>query len=70
MTTIGVSGWMFLLVLVHPGCPRQSPESRKMVVVVSNVSLLPTIMLYFERTLMVFLLLQNCVENCQDIKSM
>jgi len=25
---------------------------------------LPTIMLYFDRTLMVFLLLQNCVENC------
>jgi len=25
---------MFLLVLAHPGCPRQSPQSRKMVVVV------------------------------------
>jgi len=23
---------MYLLVLAHPGCPRQSPESRKMVV--------------------------------------
>jgi len=33
MTTIGVSGWMFLLVLAHPGCPRQSPESCEMVVV-------------------------------------
>jgi len=27
---IAVSGWIFLLVLAHPGCPRQSPESRKM----------------------------------------
>jgi len=25
---------MFLLVLAHPGCPGQNPESRKMVVVV------------------------------------
>jgi len=34
MTTIGVSGWMFLLVPAHLGCPRQNPESRKMVVYV------------------------------------
>jgi len=34
MTTIGVSRWMFLLVLAHPGCPRQNLESRKMVVCV------------------------------------
>jgi len=27
-------GEMYLLVLAHPGCPRQSPESHKMVVVV------------------------------------
>jgi len=27
-------GKMYLLVLSHPGCPRQSPERRKMVVVV------------------------------------
>jgi len=34
MTAISVSGWMFLLLLAHPGCPGQNPESRKMVVVV------------------------------------
>jgi len=34
MTMIGVSEWMFLLVLAHMGCPGQNPESRKMVVVV------------------------------------
>jgi len=27
-------GKMYLLVLAHPGCPRHSPESHKMVVVV------------------------------------
>jgi len=27
MTTRGVSGWMFLLVPAHPGCPGQNPES-------------------------------------------
>jgi len=27
MTTIGVSGWMFLLVPAHSGCPAQNPES-------------------------------------------
>jgi len=32
MIRIGVSGWMFLLVLVHPGCPAQYPEKRKTVV--------------------------------------
>jgi len=32
MTTIGVSGLMFLLVPAHPGCPGQNPESHKMVV--------------------------------------
>jgi len=37
MTTIDVSGWMFLLVLAYPGCPEQNPESRKMVVVVMVV---------------------------------
>jgi len=25
---------MFLLILTHPGCPGQSPESRKMMVLV------------------------------------
>ena len=34
MTTIGVSGWMFLLPSAHPGCPTQKPESHKMVVCV------------------------------------
>jgi len=34
MTMIGVSGWGFLLVPGHLGCPRQNPESRKMVVCV------------------------------------
>jgi len=29
MTTIGVSGCMFLLVPAHPGCPEQSTESRQ-----------------------------------------
>jgi len=28
------SGWMFLLVPAHPGCPGQVPQSRKMVVCV------------------------------------
>jgi len=32
MTTVGVSGWTFLMVPAHPGCPRQSPKSRKLVV--------------------------------------
>jgi len=31
---IGVSGWMSLLVLAHPGCPRQNPESHIIVVCV------------------------------------
>ena len=34
MTTIDVSGWMFLLVPAQPGCPGQSPESRKTAVCV------------------------------------
>jgi len=34
MTTIGVSEWMFLLVLAHLGCPGQNPESCKTVVCV------------------------------------
>jgi len=25
---MSVSGWMFLLVLAHPGCPGQNPKSR------------------------------------------
>ena len=29
MTTIGVSGRIFLLVSAHPGCPEQNPESCK-----------------------------------------
>ena len=29
MTTIGVSGWMFLLVPARPGCRRWSPDSRE-----------------------------------------
>jgi len=29
MTTTGVSGWMFLLVPAHTGCPEQNPESVK-----------------------------------------
>jgi len=33
-TTIGVSGWMLLLVPAHPGWPGQNPESRKMVMCV------------------------------------
>jgi len=32
MIMICVSGWMFLLVRAHLGCPGQNPESRKMVV--------------------------------------
>jgi len=28
MTTMSVSGWMFLLVPAHPGCPGQIPQSR------------------------------------------
>jgi len=38
MTTIGVSGRTFLLVLAHPGCPGQNPDSRKMVVCVCVAS--------------------------------
>jgi len=34
MTTMSVSGWMFLLVPAHPGCPGQIPESHKTVVCV------------------------------------
>jgi len=34
MTTIGVSGCMFLLVPAQPGCPRQNPERCKTVVCV------------------------------------
>jgi len=30
-------GKMYLLVLAHPGCPRQSPESHKMVLIVVGV---------------------------------
>jgi len=37
MTTTGVSGWMFLLVAAHPGCPEQNPKSRKTVVCVCKV---------------------------------
>jgi len=32
MTAMGVSGWMFLLVPAHPGCPGQNPKSHKTVV--------------------------------------
>jgi len=32
MTTIDVSGCMFILLPAHPGCPEQNPESRQMVV--------------------------------------
>jgi len=32
MTTMSVSGWMFLPVPAHPGCPGQIPQSCKMVV--------------------------------------
>jgi len=34
MTTIGVSGRMFLLVPAHPGYPGENPDSRKTVVCV------------------------------------
>jgi len=34
MTNIGVIGWTFLLVLAHPGCVRENPESCKTVVCV------------------------------------
>jgi len=43
MTMMSVSGWMFLLVPAHPGCPRQNPQSRKMVVCVS-------LMYWYERS--------------------
>jgi len=38
MIRIGVSRRMILLIPAHPGCPRQSPESRKMVVVIAVIS--------------------------------
>jgi len=38
MTTMSVSGWMFLLVPAHPGCPGQIPQSRKTVVCVCVAS--------------------------------
>jgi len=34
LCTMSVSGWMFLLVLAHPGCPGENPKSHKMVVCV------------------------------------
>jgi len=34
MTMMSVSGWMFLLVPAHPGCPGQNLKSRKTVVCV------------------------------------
>ena len=34
MTTMSVSGLMFLLVPAHPGCPGQIPQSHKTVVCV------------------------------------
>jgi len=34
MTTIDVSGWTFLLVPAHPGCPGHNPDSCKTVVCV------------------------------------
>jgi len=39
------------------------------VALVSNTLLQPTIMLHLEKTLMVFLLLQNSAENCQKIRN-
>jgi len=36
MTMIGVSWWMFLLVSAHTGCPRQNPQSHKVVECVYN----------------------------------
>jgi len=37
MTTVGVSRWMFLLVLAHLGCPGQNPQSHKTCVCVCCV---------------------------------
>ena len=34
MTTTSVSGWMFLLIPAHSGCPGQNPQSHKMLVCV------------------------------------
>jgi len=39
------------------------------VALVSDAFLLTTVILYFERTLTVFLLLQNCVENHRELHS-
>jgi len=36
MIRLAVSGWMFLLVLAHPGSPGQNRESHKMVVYVTG----------------------------------
>jgi len=49
MTTIGVSGWMFLLVPAHPGCPGQNPESHKMVVCVCVYQYKVSMMIFMER---------------------
>ena len=53
IATISVSWWMFLLLLAHPGCPGQNPESCKTVVcvcgsVVINImdKLLPLLTIY------------------------
>ena len=43
ITVIGVSGWMFLLVPAHLGCPGQNPESRKTVVCVWGEALVSEI---------------------------
>jgi len=47
-------------------CPRLTCS---FVALVSRTFLLPTVMLCLERSLMAFLLLKNCVENCQEINS-
>ena len=40
---MGVSAWMFLLVLAHSGCPRQNRKSHKTVVCVSYVMVKPIV---------------------------
>jgi len=49
MTTMSVSGWMFLLVPAHPGCPGQIPQSCVCVCVCMSPSHDTTVYLFTDR---------------------
>jgi len=68
MTMIGVSGWMFLLVLAHLSCPRQSPESHKMVEVVTANSDYSTETTWTKSYLSVMFANYRSTVSCCDLK--